>query len=912
MAQRNKKKKVKESEVEKILTHKEINYNENFINKFINNNALKILIFLIFVIVFIALRKYLLLDYLLFFKDIGSDSLNIDLPSKLHSLRLYKEEIFRDYSFYVGMGESNLLTYPVEPFGALSFLINRIGYSLFGPNFSIYYTFINHFIFVFLLSGIFFYLYLRTISVNKAISIIGSLLVVFSGFVMVGLGWGFDVHVFIGVFLLFAYEQLYVKKRWYFFPFAIIYLSGNLFLIFVYGVFLFLYSLLRHFSIKENKIKDYLQLVGKIIVLGTIGLLMNFATIGKIFLKMLFSPRGTGNASYSEVLSSSEAIVDNSDLGATTILRFFSSDILGCGNNFQGWNNYFEAPLFYIGLLSLLIFPQIFIFLNKRQKIVFGSFFGFWMLTLFVPYLRHAILLFTGDYFRFGFDFFIPFTFLFFSIYALNEIDKQFKINLAILIGTFAVLAVLLFFPYKSLPEGAINSTIQKVAIFLLLIYGYLIYLFSKPQFKKFAQIGLIILIVFELSYFSYNSYKDRVPLTKKEYKENKGGYDDGTIDAVNYLKSIDNSNFYRTEKDYQSGNAIHGSLNDAQAQGYYGTTNYSSFNQLNYIRFMEEIEIIQKGDESATRWSRGFREYPLLQTFANVKYHLSKSKNPYFQNLGFDSIATIEGIKILKNRYYLPFGYTYDKYIDFEDFTKLIYYKITEQTLNNINIELSRMLDQNTTNSIITTLNSISNQEFEERADFISTLRSIFGKNVSNDLLRIIIKHSANNFKSQTVLLNGFVYEDDGNTYFEPNYLTKINISDSSMYFDSDNFTFDKYKEFTDNLKIDTFQITEFHQSKIKGTIDLDKEKMLFFTIPFDKAWNIKINGKEEQLSRVNIGFSGILLSAGNHEIELYYIPQYSQITSVITYMSVAGFWIYLIFYFYRRKKSKNITNEN
>jgi hypothetical protein len=66
--------------------------------------------------------------------------------------------------------------------------------------------------------------------------------------------------------------------------------------------------------------------------------------------------------------------------------------------------------------------------------------------------------------------------------------------------------------------------------------------------------------------------------------------------------------NFSELKKITNPGKAQHSSLNDAQAQAYFGTTSYSSFNQINYIRFLDETGIIQKGDEIATRWSPGLR----------------------------------------------------------------------------------------------------------------------------------------------------------------------------------------------------------------------------------------------------------------------------------------------------------------
>ena len=118
--------------------------------------------------------------------------------------------------------------------------------------------------------------------------------------------------------------------------------------------------------------------------------------------------------------------------------------------------------------------------------------------------------------------------------------------------------------------------------------------------------------------------------------------------------------------------------------------------------------------------------------------------------------------------------------------------------------------------------------------------------------------------------------------------------------------FNFEIYKEITDNLKKDTLEITEFNHSKIKGRIKLEKSKMLFFTIPYDKAWIIKVNGQKEILSRVNIGFSGIVLPKGEHEIELNYVPQYSKITGSVSIISIIAFWFFLAYYVIKRKKRK------
>ncbi len=871
-------------------------------------NILSVIILTI-LIGFFAFFHFFSLEYLFFFKDIGSDTINQTYPSFVHKINLISEH-FPQWSFYKGMGDYLFTVNTTDPFVLLQRLFFYLGTSVFGVDYLIFGRIFSIFLFRFLPTAIVFYLYLRTIQIKKFSSLIGALLIVFSGYMVVGSSWGFSIYVFKAVFLLFAFEQLFLKRRWYFFPFAVMYLCTDPFILFVYTVFLFIYFIFRTLS-EQYSIKIFVRLGVKMLLLAFVGLLMNFVNFFPILEKMLHSPRVAGNASYSNLLSSGKDIVEHGNLSGTTILRFFSSDILGTGSNFHGWFNYFEAPLFYVGLLSLLLFPQVFIFLDKRKKVIFSSFAGFWILTLIFPYLRYAMLAFTGDYFRFGFDFFIPFTLLFFSIYALNKSDETFKINIKLLGITLLLLIIALFFPYASVPTNAVDTNLRLIIVLLLFVYSGLFILMNKSQYKPLSKVALILVLVFELSYFSYKSYAGRVPVTKTEFNKDKAGYADGSIKAVKYIKSIDKIPFYRIEKDYQSGSSIHGSLNDALAQGYYGTTSYSSFNQLNYVRFLEETGLIVKGDETATRWITGFRGYPLLQTFGNVKYHLSKSENPEFLKFGFEKIARKNGITILKNKFYLPFGYTYDKYIDFNDFKKLINYQISVQSLNSVYQELARTVNAQKLNGIIEKLKPLLGKKFSNYQQFTDALKLQLGEDAKKYRMQIT-KYSTVNFKNQIALLNGFVYEKEFNKNINLSEFKKIISEDTSVILPSEKFNFDTYKHITDSLKQDTLQITSFKQSEISGKINLQKTKMLFFTIPFDKGWHLKVDGKNETLQRINIGFTGIVLPKGNHKIKLYYIPQYDKFTKGVSLFSVLIFWLYLVFYFYKKRKAKTLTGHD
>ena len=123
--------------------------------------------------------------------------------------------------------------------------------------------------------------------------------------------------------------------------------------------------------------------------------------------------------------------------------------------------------------------------------------------------------------------------------------------------------------------------------------------------------------ISFSVASFSWQTVNDRPVVTAAEF-EAKTGYNDYSNDAVAWIKQK-NPGFYRIEKTYSSGPAMHRSINDAKVQGYFGTTSYHSFNQLNYIRFLDALEVIDGKNEGATRWASGIVKNPLLLSLPEV-----------------------------------------------------------------------------------------------------------------------------------------------------------------------------------------------------------------------------------------------------------------------------------------------------
>lgn len=252
-------------------------------------------------------------------------------------------------------------------------------------------------------------------------------------------------------------------------------------------------------------------------------------------LQMIESPRVSGSDSYSnELLAQSMTTLDGKQL-MTWITRMFSNDLLGTGSEFRGWNNYFEAPMFYVGLLALVAIPQLFNFLNKKQQILYGITLSLCFLPMIFPFFRHAFWAFTGDYYR-TFPLFFAVVILRFGMQALSFMEEKKMVNKWILLASVIVLIILLAFPYTN--DVQIDKNLRITVIIFLILNALLLFGMVKNSFQNIAQLLLLLLTCVELIVMSSReiSPSKRLAIMATDLEE-KTGYNDYTNEAVAYLR---------------------------------------------------------------------------------------------------------------------------------------------------------------------------------------------------------------------------------------------------------------------------------------------------------------------------------------------------------------------------------------
>lgn len=774
------------------------------------------LFFLIFCVVY---NDFLFGNKLFLFTDIGSDTFNVFLPHYYHLADYWKEYGWPSWTFSEGMGQDLLPFSFGNPFHFLYAVAGREEI----PGLLIYAEGIKMW-----LAGYFFFRFLKSANLGGLPSLMGALLISFSGFLVVGGTWyQFSYEAVYFSLLLWGLENLHRGKSWIilFLAFFLAALNQPFNLALCAG-FALLYVGARSFldpSSNTRSVVNKFAWTGLSLLLGT-GLAFYFFLPN--LLQMLQSPRGSGPESYFAILSSAPVFAFGEAAEyISLILRTFSSDLTGTGSEYKGWQNYLEAPMTYSGLLPFLLLPQIFWMSSGkiRNKIMLIS--GILLLPFVYPWFRYAFWLFSGDYYRIISLLLNTGIILSTAVIAKEILNKK-SLNIILLFSSLGFLLLVLFFPMDEM-KGIIKPTLRYEIAGFLAVYVLTLWWINQSAEKRNLVFVLIGITVLELSLFSSHSISGRKEWSSLQ--ENSGkGFNDETQKAINYIKEKD-VGFFRIQKDFSSGPAIHRSLNDAKAQGFFGTSSYNSFPHESYIRFFQKSNIIEEGDELAARWVPGLFNRVLLHNLTSSNYILTQKTNSYPRSMGYDSVGSTGNIHIWKNHFSLPLGFTYHAKMAESDYLKL------SPTAKDKAMQLSAIVGDDFSDSEIKTLN------FSDTSSLVS---------------------------------------------FQ--FLENANVA----------------------LKKDTLALSEFSPDYMEGIVSAGSPGLLFLSIPFDKGWKCTLNDKAANIERINLGFQGIKIPAGEWKLKIWYERPYNKLTWIVMLGSLIILFAFLFIKPFSNLNPETISN--
>jgi uncharacterized membrane protein YfhO len=133
----------------------------------------------------------------------------------------------------------------------------------------------------------------------------------------------------------------------------------------------------------------------------------------------------------------------------------------------------------------------------------------------------------------------------------------------------------------------------------------------------------------------------------------------------------------------------------------------------------------------------------------------------------------------------------------------------------------------------------------------------------------------------------------------FEKTYRKSGTISVYAASYDDDVF-----QRAFDTLNENTYNITEFKDTKLTGTVNAAEDGVMFTSIPYNEGWSATVDGEETELvSIAEDGVIGINVPQGEHTVVFSFKPQGFGLGCVVSVVSLAVA-VFLTLVVYKKKE--------
>ncbi len=619
------------------------------------------------------------------------------------------------------------------------------------------------------------------------------------------------------------------------------------------------------------------------------------------------------------VLNSSSATADSQP---TTYQSYFDIyDFLA--NHFAGLEPTIRSsgedvlPNVYCGVLTVLLVP-LYLFSKKissTEKIASISLLALMYFSFNINFINFA---WHGFHFPndlpYRQSFIYSFLLLIIAFKALKHIDEYSKKQiLAVGIGVIAYVVLVQKIGSKNVDDFTVFITIA-AAILMTIVLGLIV---SKKAQVFALSIMLLCSVATEIIVANTDHY------VANQSKESFASDYDDFKSVQNKISENDNSMFYREE------------LSDSRARmdpcwyDYNGVSVFSSMAYEKTSNFQKDFGLYGNKINSYTYNP----QTPVYNALFGLKYIYDKSdyvsenayyslkesgkqfnayENKYPLNLAFPVIDVVEHFDV--SLYQNPVDAQEDLFkaaTGVED----VYNRITDYEIVYGNI-LS--IDRFSINEGTFALNKIS----DEYSGSITI--DITAKDTSNIYIYVYSRSLdtvtilSPSYTNTMTVNDGYVLDlgsHKPNDRISIELPLKDDVSSASVDFVAFTVDHEKFIEGYNKLKDGQLEYTEFDETSIKGNFVAEKDEILFTSIPYDKSWNVYIDGKpvnKSDIFAISGGLLGINVTEGNHNITLVYEAQGLKECSVISALFVI---IILIFYilssnemlFFKNKK-KNL----
>ena len=307
-----------------------------------------------------------------------------------------------------------------------------------------------------------------------------------------------------------------------------------------------------------------------------------------------------------------------------------------------------------------------------------------------------------------------------------------------------------------------------------------------------------------------------------------------------------------------------------------------------------------------------------MLESLACVQYFYKQDKNKEVIPYGF---SPSEIKSVYKNDFSLPLAYTYDAFMNRNDWNaldsvqrgeSLLQVAVLEEHCDSIRQKKPSLFSKKLSFALAKSDFSFSIRPEDHRTgELYVCLKNFRTINPQNNRMVIQVKSSGG-------CDIPFVYTEPGHQWYYGLHDISINLGYSEKSIEKIEILLPEERTFAvddiqvislpmtqfasliDERKKDAFNNVRFGTNTVEGDISLTEPKLLCFAIPFATGWEATVDGQPAKLLRTNVMHMSVPLEAGKHKVVLTYHTPLLKVGFIVSLFS----WVIFLFWVYRSKR--------
>ena len=395
-------------------------------------------------------------------------------------------------------------------------------------------------------------------------------------------------------------------------------------------------------------------------------------------------------------------------------------------------------------------------------------------------------------------------------------------------------------------------------------------------------------------------------------------GYPKGTNHAasmIRYMKQREaNTLFFRAETTHSQ------TLNDGALNGYNGVSTFTSSANVKVTEFMQALGYGAKNTYNRYCYEEAS---PVTNLFLNLKYMIERDGRDR-GSTWFHELHRYGNVALLQNKAYLPLGFlTEAELADLEfpiDGNGFRFQNVLMQTAAGFDGEVWKLIDgQNMTVTgvdVIIKEQSPSGYCSYENGKKGGTI--IYSYEITTDGFMCVdlnfpkrnnvsVWKNGTELYSESISLPQMLAVDDvvvGDTV-EIRATCKTASESGTLTVNAAILSEEAFQSCYDVLAASTLELTEFSGTRVAGTIDCDREGLLYTSIPQNGNWFAEVDGEPAEVLTVGEAMVAVKLSEGSHEVVFTYRNGAFRLGWMVSLGSALVFVVLLYLDRQRRKSS-------